>query len=135
MFGICWDGGAGEFEVIVHDATGQIVLHESGLAAGSSELIKASTPVVLQPGAYKLEVDDQSGDRAVGSFTVVDPSTLPAPSPVSGRDAAVVQGAQSLGQGDITLSYEAYLRVLPLAQANPQSDAARLVTQLCHRSP
>jgi hypothetical protein len=126
MFGVCWSGGNGPYEVTLRDADGGILLDEAGLGPMLNELIKSSAPVLLRPGVYSLDLADSAGAHALGNFTVVDPSSLPA--------AGGVRAAQSLSQTDLTLSYEAYLRVLPLAHNAPQSDAAALVNQLCHQS-
>ena len=127
MFGVCWNGGTGPFAVVLQDAAGRTVLNETGIDPALNELIKSSSPLLLRRGVYSLDVTDSVGQDAKGHFTVVAPSTLP--------PGATVSAAQAIASADVTLSYEAYLRVLPMARHAPQSDAAALVNQLCHQPP
>jgi hypothetical protein len=126
MFGVCWNGGVGPYEVTLRDSGGDAVVHET--AIDGSELVKSSKPVLFAVGLYRVDVADSAGGHAEGQFTVVEPSSPPRSQP----DEVGVGSARTLSR-DLTYSYEAYLSVLPLAVGRPGSDADRLTAQLCHQ--
>jgi hypothetical protein len=132
IFGVCWRGGTGPYEVTLRDAGGAVLGDWKDLGPDASELIKSSKPPIdFKPGRYQVEVGDHAGARAVGRFQAVEAAKLPS----AGDGASAVAAARTLAQGGSRLaySYEAYLRTLPLARGAPASDAAGLVKELCHR--
>jgi hypothetical protein len=136
MFGICWSGGAGPYDIVLTDGSGQVVIHEAEVDPKLSAYIQSSPRVNLQPGFYRIQVTDHSAAHASAPFEVVEPSMLPAAAALkAGYDESAVLRARALSQADVTLSYEAFLRALPLANIAPKSDAASFVAELCHRSP
>jgi hypothetical protein len=128
-FGICWQGGAGPFAVVLHGPDGRVLVQEAGIEASSNELFKMSAPVSFAEGVYTVIVTDGVGTNATGTFQVINRAALPA----AAADGAPVTALRDLARADPTFAYEAYLATLPEAYRHPKSEAARLVSALCHR--
>ncbi|HEX3917350.1 MAG TPA: hypothetical protein VHW60_08430 [Caulobacteraceae bacterium] len=126
VFAVCWYGGVTPFEVVLTDPSGKGLIDEANL--DGNELVKQSKPVELAAGAdYRIEVIDAQGSRAIGSFHVEPPASIPATT----ADAAAAP-ALALSKADISLSYEAYLRLAP-GSGGPETATGRAVASLCHQ--
>lgn len=132
IFGICWLGGLAPYSVVLSDAKGTVIVNETDLDA--HELVKSSKLTHLDPGTYKIAIDDIKGNDLSGQFTVVAKDAMPK-APVSpDSDAKTLEyGRWLMAQGP-AYQYEAYLTLLPLTIKSQDSDASRLVDQICQRN-
>lgn len=126
LFGICWEGGLGPYEVTLRDADADVLVHVAAIAG--HDVVVAAKPVLFSPGIYTVVVADSAGHRALGQLRAVEQSMLPT------LPADLSSDANSLGRFDLTYQYEAYLRVLPATVGSQDPQAVRLAAQLCHRS-
>jgi len=127
-FGVCWRGGAGPFAVTLRGPDDKLLVDETGIDATANLVVKLSSSVGFREGRYTVAVSDRKGASASGAFRVVKRSALPA------VDASVA-ALRELAASDPTFAYEAYLAVAPEAYRHPDSDAAALANDLCHRPP
>jgi hypothetical protein len=101
-----------------------LVVDEAEIPPGSQELILASKPLRLSVGDYVVDVEDHAGDHAVGRFRVRP--AAPA--------ALAAKGAGVMTDPELADSYEAYLRLLPIALSGGDAGAIHEMGRLCHRS-
>jgi hypothetical protein len=126
VFGMCWKGGVGPFEVTLRDADADVLVHVAAIAG--QDLVVAARPVLFSPGTYTVVVADSAGHRALGQLKAVEQAKLPT------LPADLTSDPKALGRIDRTYRYEAYLRVLPATLGSQDPGAVRLAAQLCHRS-
>jgi hypothetical protein len=137
IFGICWLGGQGPYSVILRDAKGAALVDEEGI--DSRELVKASKPTSLEPGDYTVAINDGTGKRVSGQFTVLAAKAMPiAPmesgaAPLDGNSKAIGTARWLMTQGP-TYQYEAYLTLVPLTITSGNSEAGQLLDQICQRN-
>jgi len=130
VFSLCWNGGAGPFEVSLTGPDGTRLIDATKI--DESGILVATQPISFSKGRYQVDVRDSAGATASGAFQVVAASEIPGAAPQAPTSEAEAQAIAALGAPGVVFNYEAYLRIAPAAQTS-EAPGFNAAAQLCNQ--